>query len=155
MSEGSIEGTLVEELLRPQGFDQIHPRRAQGGNRAREQPREGEGDDDRRVHGGIVRVHLEEGDLELPGHHEPQAQAACSGEEAMRTFRQQDFNIMLMEARMPRMSGVRAFVKPNANVVMITAHVCERDVFRTGTPAQSRCWGTRALNPGHLTECRR
>ena len=99
MAERLARSTLVGVLLRSQGFDQIHPCRADGGNHAREQPREGEGDDDRRVHGGIVRVHLEEGDLELPGHHEPQAQAACSGEEAMRTFRQQDFNIMLMEVR--------------------------------------------------------
>ncbi len=56
-----------------------------------------------------------------------EVETACTGEEAIRIARQRDFDITLMDVRMPGVGGVEAFheikkMKPNANIVMITAH---------------------------------
>lgn len=56
-----------------------------------------------------------------------EVELAFSGEEAIRIVRQRDFDITFMDVRMSGMSGVESFreimkMKPNANVVMITAY---------------------------------
>ncbi len=74
--------------------------------------------------------------LEIAGH---QVEFAYSGEEAVRRFREQDFDITLMDVRMPGMSGVDSFfefrkIKPDAKVVMMTAYSVE-DLLRRAIEA--------------------
>ena len=65
--------------------------------------------------------------LEIAGH---QVTFARSGEEAVRKFQHQDFDITFMDVRMPGMNGVDSFFeirksKPDAKIVMMTAYSVE------------------------------
>lgn len=65
--------------------------------------------------------------LEIEGHY---VSSATSGEEAVRRFAQEDFDITFMDVRMPGMNGVESFLeirklKPDAKVVMMTAYRVE------------------------------
>lgn len=69
--------------------------------------------------------------LELEGHH---VTFASSGEEAIRRFAEQDFDVTLMDVRMPGMDGVESLmeirkIQPDAKVVMMTAYSVE-DLLR-------------------------
>ena len=69
--------------------------------------------------------------LEMEGH---EVEFASSGEEAIRKFREQDFDVTLMDVRMPGMNGVESFlelrkIKPDAKVIMMTAYSVE-DLLR-------------------------
>lgn len=55
---------------------------------------------------------------------------AFSGEEAVNTFRQQNFDLTFMDVKMPGMNGVESFlefrkIRPQARVVMMTAYSVE------------------------------
>lgn len=65
--------------------------------------------------------------LEIAGHG---VEIAASGEEAIVKFRTSNFDITFMDVRMPGMNGVESFfefrrIKPQARVVMMTAHRVE------------------------------
>jgi CheY-like chemotaxis protein len=65
--------------------------------------------------------------LEIAGH---EVTFAHSGEEAVRRFQKQDFDITFMDVRMPGMNGVDSFFeirknKPEAKVIMMTAYSVE------------------------------
>ncbi|MDH3475010.1 MAG: response regulator [Rhodospirillales bacterium] len=69
--------------------------------------------------------------LEIEGH---EVAFASTGEEAVRKFREQDFDVTLMDVRMPGMNGVESFmelrkIKPDAKVIMMTAYSVE-DLMR-------------------------
>ena len=56
---------------------------------------------------------------------------AFSGEEALETFKRQDFDITFMDVRLPGMNGVESFfeirkLKPDAKVMMMTAYSVEQ-----------------------------
>lgn len=66
--------------------------------------------------------------LELEGH---DVQLAFSGEEAIRKFKEEDYDISFMDVKMPGKNGVESFLeirkfKPHANVVMMTAFSVEQ-----------------------------
>ncbi|MGR3173029.1 MAG: response regulator [Candidatus Scalindua sp.] len=74
-------------------------------------------DDDHDFAEGIAET------LELNGH---EVQLAFSGEEAIRKFKEEDYDISFMDVKMPGKNGVESFLeirkfKPHANVVMMTA----------------------------------
>ncbi len=61
--------------------------------------------------------------LELEGH---EVQLAFSGEDAIRKFKEEDYDITFMDVKMPGKNGVESFLeirkfKPRAKVVMMTA----------------------------------
>ncbi len=65
--------------------------------------------------------------LELEGH---EVMFAASGEEAVRKFSEQDFDVTLLDVRMPGMNGLESLleirkIKPDAKVVMMTAYSVE------------------------------
>ncbi len=65
--------------------------------------------------------------LELEGH---EVQLAFSGEEAIRKFKEEDYDIAFMDVKMSGKSGVESFMeirkfKPHANVAMMTAFSVE------------------------------
>ncbi len=65
--------------------------------------------------------------VERRGH---QADLAFSGEEAVKKFRDHDYDIAFMDVRMPGMNGVESLIeirkfKPEARVVMMTAYSVE------------------------------
>jgi DNA-binding response OmpR family regulator len=75
-------------------------------------------DDDKDAAQGLAEV------LEMFGH---QVQQAFNGEEAVRIFKEQDFDVSLMDIMMPGMNGVESFmeirkIKPNAKVFMMTGY---------------------------------
>jgi DNA-binding response OmpR family regulator len=75
-------------------------------------------DDDRDFAEGLADV------LELRGH---QVDLAFSGEEAIRKFRENDYDITFMDVRLPGLNGVRSLrrmrrLKPGARVVMMTGY---------------------------------
>ena len=58
-------------------------------------------------------------------------EVAFSGEEAVRKFREWDFDMTFMDVRMPGLNGVETFhefrkIKPDAKVVMMTAYSVEQ-----------------------------
>jgi CheY-like chemotaxis protein len=74
--------------------------------------------------------------LEFAGH---QVAFARSGEEAVRKFREVDFDITFMDVRMPGINGVESFfefrkIRPEAKVVLMTAHSVE-DMLRRAIDA--------------------
>ncbi len=79
-------------------------------------------DDDRDFAESITEV-LEE--------HGCSVELAFSGEEAVRKFRAQDFDMTFMDVRMPGLNGVETFhefrkIKPDAKVLMMTAYSVEQ-----------------------------
>ncbi len=65
--------------------------------------------------------------LKLEGHNVDQAR---SGEEAIRKFREQDFDLTLMDIRMPGLNGVETFfeirkLKPDTKVVMMSGYIVQ------------------------------
>ena len=59
-----------------------------------------------------------------------QGEVAFSGEEAVRKFAEQEFDLTFMDVKMAGMNGVEAFfeilkLKPNAQVIMVTAFSVE------------------------------
>ena len=75
-------------------------------------------DDDRDLAEGLAEV------LRLAGH---QVEVAFSGEEAVRIFREKDFDVSFMDVVMPGMNGVESFlairkIKPDAKVYMVTGY---------------------------------
>jgi CheY-like chemotaxis protein len=65
--------------------------------------------------------------LELEGH---EVTFASSGEEAVRKFGKRDFDVTLMDVRMPGMDGLESLleirkIKPDAKVFMMTAYSVE------------------------------
>ncbi len=78
-------------------------------------------DDDRELANSLEELLQDEG-------HE--VELASSGEEALCTFRQQDFDITFMDVQMPGMSGVECLleirqIEPNAKVMMMSAYMIE------------------------------
>jgi two-component system response regulator HydG len=79
--------------------------------------------DDDRDHGeSIAEI------LETRGH---AVAIAYSGEEAVDCFRAGDFDIVLMDVKLPRMNGVEAFhacraIRPSARVMMMTGYSVEQ-----------------------------
>ncbi len=70
--------------------------------------------------------------LELAGH---EVELAHSGEEAVRKYREQEFDITFMDVRMPGMNGVDSFFEirktaPDAKVIMMTAYSVEELLSR-------------------------
>jgi len=62
--------------------------------------------------------------LQIEGH---RVTLAYSGEQALKIFKQQDFDITFMDVKMPGMNGVESFfeirkIKPDAKVMMMTAY---------------------------------
>lgn len=62
--------------------------------------------------------------------HEHQVEIAYSGEEAVEIFRTKDFDITLMDMRLPGMNGVESFLefrklKPDAKVLIMTGYSVE------------------------------
>ncbi len=79
-------------------------------------------DDDRDFAESIAEV------LEERGY---SVELAFSGEEAIRKFRGQDFDMTFMDVRMPGLNGVETFhefrkIKPDAKVVLMTAYSVEQ-----------------------------
>ena len=79
-------------------------------------------DDDRDFSESIAEV--------LEGHGYS-VELAFGGEEAVRKFREQDFDITFMDVRMPGLNGVETFhefrkIKPDTKVVMMTAYSVEQ-----------------------------
>ncbi|NNG05930.1 MAG: response regulator [Inquilinus sp.] len=75
-------------------------------------------DDDRDLADSLAEV------LELSGH---EVEIAYSGEEAVRIFREKDFDISFLDVVMPGMNGVDSFleirkIKPDAKVYMLTGY---------------------------------
>nr|MDJ0610797.1 response regulator [Kiloniellales bacterium] len=73
-------------------------------------------DDDRDAAEGLGEV------LEMFGH---QVTLAFDGESAVQIFKEQDFDVSLMDVMMPGMNGVESFleirkIKPDAKVFMMT-----------------------------------
>ena len=65
--------------------------------------------------------------LEIEGH---EVTLASSGREAVDTLQNQDFDITLMDVRMPGMNGIESLlkireIKPDAKVIMMTAYTVE------------------------------
>lgn len=84
-------------------------------------------DDDRDFAEGVALS------LEMAGH---EVDFAHSGEEAVRRFREQDFDVTLMDVRMPGLNGVESFfefqkIRPEAKVIMMTAYSVE-DLLQQG-----------------------
>jgi CheY-like chemotaxis protein len=74
-------------------------------------------DDDHDFAEGLVES------LEMKGH---EVQLSLSGEDAIRKFKEEDYDISFMDVKMPGKNGVESFLeirkfKPDANVVMMTA----------------------------------
>jgi two-component system, NtrC family, response regulator HydG len=66
--------------------------------------------------------------LELHGH---SVQVSLSGEHAIERFRGQDFDVVLMDVKLPGMNGVETFfefkkIRPNARVLMMTGYSVEQ-----------------------------
>ena len=66
--------------------------------------------------------------LELRGY---TAEIACSGEEAVERFRVADFDLVLMDVKLPGMNGVETFfafreLRPDARVIMMTGFSVEQ-----------------------------
>ena len=79
-------------------------------------------DDHRDVAEGLADV------LRLNGH---EVEVAYNGEQAVRIFRERDFDIAFMDVMMPGMNGVESFLairrtKPDAKVVMMTGYSVEQ-----------------------------
>lgn len=78
--------------------------------------------DDDRDHGeSIAEV------LEMRGHG---VEVAYTGEDAVERFRAGDFDLVLMDVKLPRMNGVEAFlackaIRPAARVMMMTGYSVE------------------------------
>jgi len=75
-------------------------------------------DDDKDAAEGLSEV------LQMFGH---QVQLAFTGEEAVKIFQEQDFDVSFMDIMMPGMNGVESFmeirkIKPNAKVFMMTGY---------------------------------
>ena len=75
-------------------------------------------DDHRDVAEGLADV------LRMHGH---EVEVAHNGEQAIRIFKEQDFDIAFMDVMMPGMNGVESFleirkIKPDAKVVMMTGY---------------------------------
>ncbi len=71
--------------------------------------------------------------LEIEGH---EVDFARSGEEAVRKFRTRDFDVTLMDIRMPGMNGVESMLeirklKPDAKFIMMTAYSVENLLHRS------------------------
>jgi two-component system, NtrC family, response regulator HydG len=79
--------------------------------------------DDDRDHGeSIAEI------LETRGH---AVEIAFTGEDAVDCFRARDFDIVLMDVKLPRMNGVEAFfackaIRPSARVMMMTGYSVEQ-----------------------------
>ena len=87
-------------------------------------------DDDRDFAEGVALS------LELAGH---EVAFAYSGEEAVRMFREQTFDVTLMDVRMPGMGGVESFfefkkIRPEAKVILMTAYTVE-DILKQAIEA--------------------
>ncbi len=79
-------------------------------------------DDHRDIAEGLADV------LRLHGH---EVEVAFNGEQAIRIFREQDFDIAFMDVMMPGMNGVESFleirkIKPDAKVIMMTGYSVEQ-----------------------------
>ncbi len=79
-------------------------------------------DDHRDVAEGLADV------LRMHGH---EVEVAFNGEQAVRTFREKDFDITFMDVMMPGMNGVESFleirkIKPAAKVFMMTGYSVEQ-----------------------------
>ena len=79
-------------------------------------------DDHRDVAEGLADV------LRMHGH---EVEVAFNGEQAIRTFREKDFDIAFMDVMMPGMNGVESFleirkIKPAAKVFMMTGYSVEQ-----------------------------
>lgn len=79
-------------------------------------------DDHHDIADGLAEV------LRIHGH---EAEVAYTGEQAVRVFREKDFDIAFMDVMMPGMNGVESFLairrmKPNARVVMMTGYSVEQ-----------------------------
>ena len=79
-------------------------------------------DDHRDVAEGLADV------LRMHGH---EVEVAFNGEQAIRTFRERDFDIAFMDVMMPGMNGVESFmeirkIKPAAKVIMMTGYSVEQ-----------------------------
>ena len=79
-------------------------------------------DDHRDVAEGLADV------LRMHGH---EVTVAFNGEQAIRIFRDQDFDIAFMDVMMPGMNGVESFleirkIKPAAKVIMMTGYSVEQ-----------------------------
>ena len=62
--------------------------------------------------------------LEIAGH---EVELASTGEAALKTLKRRDFDVTLLDYRMPGMDGVDSYMqirkfKPDAKVIMMTAH---------------------------------
>ena len=58
-----------------------------------------------------------------------EAASAASGEEALQKLRESDYDVVLLDVKMPGMSGVEALAKvkedvPEIEVIMLTGHAC-------------------------------
>ena len=79
-------------------------------------------DDDRDHAESIVDI------LSMRGH---MVEAAFSGEQGVEIFKQQDFDIVFMDVKLPRMNGVETFfefkkIRPGARVMMMTGFSLEQ-----------------------------
>ncbi len=79
-------------------------------------------DDHRDIADGLAEV------LRFHGH---EVEVAYTGEQAVRVFRERDFDIAFMDVMMPGMNGVESFlairrIKPHARVVMMTGYSVEQ-----------------------------
>jgi two-component system, NtrC family, response regulator HydG len=79
-------------------------------------------DDDRDHAESIVDI------LSMRGH---TVEAAFSGEAGVKLFREQDFDIVFMDVKLPGMNGVETFfefkkIRPNAKVMMMTGYSVEQ-----------------------------
>ena len=79
-------------------------------------------DDDRDFAEGLADVLL---------HHGYEAEMAFNGEEGLKKFRNDDFDVTFMDVRLPGMNGVESFlkireIKPDARVIMMTGYSVEQ-----------------------------
>jgi CheY-like chemotaxis protein len=68
--------------------------------------------------------------MEMLGH---KPQLAYDGKRAVERFREQHFDVVLMDVRMPEMSGIEAFkavksIDPDAKVVLMTGYSMDQDL---------------------------